>query len=326
MINKKIFCTLGPSSLNKKFLEFANKKNVDLLRLNLSHIDLKKLKSIIQYIKSHTKCNICIDTEGAQIRTKVLKKKKFKKGEIGYIFEKNPEKFKLYPDDIFQKLRAKDILDVGFEGLKIKILKLKKNKIRFITLNEGFLETNKGVHLVNRKISINFLTNKDLKAIEISKKLKINNYALSFTNSHKDVVKFNKLLPKSNKIYKIETREAIKNFKKMMRYGNNFLIDRGDLSKDILIENIPVAQRYLISQAKKMKNKEVYVATNFLESMINNNEPTRAEANDIYNSLEMGSAGLVLAAETAIGKYPEECVTFIKKIYHIFKKKNKFNF
>ena len=81
-----------------------------------------------------------------------------------------------------------------------------------------------------------------------------------------------------------------------------------------------MAQREIISISKKFKNKKIYVATNLLESMIKSPIPTRAEANDIFNTLEMGASGLVLAAETAIGKYPEKCIQFIKKIISNFKK------
>ena len=88
MNNKiQILCTLGPSSLNKKFLKFANKK-VDLLRINLSHIEIKDLKKIIDYIKNFTKIPICVDTEGAQIRTKIKSSKFFKKDQIFKIYKK----------------------------------------------------------------------------------------------------------------------------------------------------------------------------------------------------------------------------------------------
>ncbi len=183
------------------------------------------------------------------------------------------------------------------------------------------LENNKGVHLENRKIKLNFLTPKDLKAIEIGKKFKIKNYALSFTNNVKDIEKFNKLLKTENKIFKIETSSAIKGFSKMLRKGNSFLIDRGDLSKEVKIEYIPVIQRKLFDIKNKIKNKKIYVATNLLESMIERSAPTRGEANDIYNSLEMGANGLVLAAETAVGKYPKNAVKFLIKIIKVFKKK-----
>ena len=104
----------------------------------------------------------------------------------------------------------------------------------------------------------------------------------------------------------------------MIKHANNFLIDRGDLSKDVKIENIPIFQRNLFKIKNKNKNKNIYVATNLLESMIVNSYPTRGEANDIFNSLEMGADGLVLAAETAIGKNPINSVKFLKNMSRVF--------
>lgn len=320
-----IYCTLGPSSLNAKFLKFAEKNKVSLVRLNLSHLTLKNLQENLKYIKKNSKLNICVDTEGAQIRTKtkITKPKLFRKNQSGVIYNKYQKGFALYPSDVFYKIKVGDILDIGFEGLKIKINQKNQDKILFKVLSPGLLEGNKGVHILNRKIKLNYLTDKDLKAIQIAKKYKIKNFALSFTNSYLDIINFKNLLKKENKIYKIETKQAVKNLDKMLKYGNNFLIDRGDLSKDITIESIPLAQRLIISKAKKMNNKNIFIATNFLESMIKNSSPTRAEANDIYNSIEMGCAGIVLAAETAIGKYPMECVTFVNKIIKKYKNKKK---
>ena len=102
--------------------------------------------------------------------------------------------------------------------------------------------------------------------------------------------------------------------------GDRFLIDRGDLSKDVRLENIPIIQRNLFKIRNKRKNKKIFVATNLLESMLENNYPTRGEANDIYNSLEIGADGLVLAAETAIGKHPQDTVLFLERMIKVFKK------
>ena len=167
---------------------------------------------------------------------------------------------------------------------------------------------------------MNFLTRKDFKAIEIGKKFNINYFALSFTNSVQDIIKFSRLLKNKNKIFKIETSRAVKNFKSMLRKGDCFLIDRGDLSKEVKIENIPIVQRKLFKLKRKFKNKKIYVATNLLDSMLVDGYPNRGEANDIYNSLEMGASGLVLAAETAISKYPENAVRFLKKMVKTFSK------
>ena len=317
----QIITTLGPSSLNAAFLKFSN-NNIDLLRLNMSHIEPEELEEKIKFIRKFTKTNICVDTEGAQIRTKVFKPRDLKKYQNLKISRVKDKKFlSLYPYEIFEKLKTKDILNIGFNNLLIEIKSKKNNLINAKVIRAGKLENNKGVHIENRKIGINFITEKDKNAILIAKKNNIKHFALSFTNTSQDVEKFNKILDKrSFKIFKIETKLAIKNFYKIIKNADNFLIDRGDLSKDITVVQIPKIQRKLMKIKKNFKNKKIFIATNLLESMIENNYPTRGEANDIYSSLEMGANGLVLAAETAIGKHPISCVKFIKKMILSFKK------
>ena len=313
-----IFCTLGPSSLNSKFLKYTN-NNVSLVRLNMSHIEIKNLKKIINRVRQHTKCPICIDTEGAQIRAKVRKNAELRVGQTIKIF-KNYGNFILYPDSVFNRIKVGDVLDIGFDDLKCKVFKINKEIIFLKTLSSGKLENNKGINISNRSIKLDYLTAKDFEAIEIGKKLKIKNYALSFTNSVDDIRRFSKILPNQKKIFKIESKQAIKSFNKIAKIADNFLIDRGDLSKEIKIENIPPIQRKIFKISKKYKKKNIFVATNLLENMIKNKYPTRGEANDIYSTLEMGAKGLVLAAETAIGDFPEESVIFLKKMIKIYEK------
>ncbi len=315
-----ILCTLGPSSLNKKFLIFS-KNNISLLRLNMSHVSLAGLEKLIKFIRKYTSTPICVDTEGAQIRTKV-KKSKFFKVNSTFLISKKAGNINLYPEEVFDKLKFKDELDIGFNDLKAKIIEKKENYIKLKTISSGLMEKNKGVHVMNRIVNLNYLTKKDLKAIQISRRLNIKNFALSFTNTEEDIKQFNKILPRSNKIFKIETIKAVKSLDKLMKLGSNFLIDRGDLSKEVSIEQIPVIQRKIISISKKYRNKKIFIATNFLESMIENKYPTRGEANDIYSSLEMGANGLVLAAETAIGKFPEKTIIFLKKMIKTFSKES----
>lgn len=317
-----IFCTIGPSSLNKKFLLFTKDK-VDLLRINMSHVSINSLEKMIIFIRKYSKVPICIDTEGAQIRTKVKSKIKYKKNQLIKLSYTNGN-FNLYPNSVYEKIKPNDIMEIGFEGLEAKVKKKSKNILLLTCTKPGTLETNKGVHVKNRNVKLDFLTKKDLLAIELAKKFNISNFALSFTNTKEDMIKFNNLLKDHKKIFKLETMKALKNFHNLKKYGNNFLIDRGDLSKSVSIEKIPLAQRFLFK--KKDKKTSISVATNFLESMIMNPYPTRAEVNDIFNSLEMGASSLVLAAETAIGKHPIECIIFLRKMIEVFKHKNKISF
>ena len=167
----KIICTLGPSSINKKFLEFS-KSNIDLLRLNMSHMEPNQLERTINFIRRYTKTPICIDTEGGQIRTKIRKKKFFKINE-NISINKNLKKngFSIYPEDIFFKMKKNDILNIGFDDLLIKIIKVNKTFLKTKVLRSGILENNKGVHLQNRRIKMDFITKKDFEAIKIAKKI-----------------------------------------------------------------------------------------------------------------------------------------------------------
>ena len=237
----KILCTLGPSSLNRSFLKFAKGK-ISLIRLNMSHIEINRLVTTIKFLKKNSNIPICIDTEGAQIRTKVKKSVSYKLNEK---FKIHSEKgnFILYPKKIIKELKVNDRLDIGFNDLKAKILKIKKNYILLKAISAGLLSSNKGVHIINRSIPLDYLTKKDLEAIKIAKRFKINYFALSFTNSPNDIKKFSLLLGKENKIYKIETKEAIKNISKIIKKGEEFLIDRGDLSKETRVENIPIIKK-----------------------------------------------------------------------------------
>ena len=314
---KEIFCTVGPSSLNRKFLKGIAGMNVKLLRINLSHTDTRNLKKAIKKIKKCTNIPICVDTEGAQIRT-VCGSRKFYKINKNIKIDNNKysKNLSFYPN-IFSQIKINSVLDIGFEDLKIKIINKRKNLIIAKVLNAGYLDKNKGVHIVNQKIKLPPLTKKDIECIEIARKEGVKNFALSFTNSPKDVSYFNNLLVKEKKIFKIETKRAVQNIKSILNLCDAILIDRGDLSKDISLIKIPFTQRKIQRIAKK-KKKKVYVATNLLESMVQNSYPTRAELNDIYNCLELGADGLVLAAETAIGKWPIQCVKLLSSMIKNF--------
>ena len=170
MNNKKIeiFCTLGPSSINSRFLKsISQKKNVSLVRLNMSHISINKLKKFIIYIRKFTNCPICIDTEGAQIRTKIKKSSYFKVNQIIKV-NRSKGNFTFYPPEVFEKIRRGDILDIGFDDLKAKVIKINQKLIVCKTVSSGKLENNKGINISNRKIKeVKLADHKDYNLKEI---------------------------------------------------------------------------------------------------------------------------------------------------------------
>ena len=171
-------------------------------------------------------------------------------------------------------------------------------------------------------IKLKCLTKKDYDAIKIAKDFGIKIYALSFANSPNDVKYTRSLIGRnSNLISKIETRSGFLNRKKITKNSDAILIDRGDLSRYIDIAKIPLAQRILINDAKKI-GKKVYIATNLLETMINSADRLEQKAMMFFKYREW-VLRLSFAAETAIGNYPVECVEFLKKCLNVsYSKKN----
>jgi pyruvate kinase len=321
MKKKEIICTIGPSTYNNKKLNYLKKK-VSLFRINLSHTKVSELKKKILFLKKIIDIKkICIDTEGAQIRTGLVNSKVLKKNQvITFGFDKNCQ-YPLYPEFKISKIKTNIQVLVGFDNLKLKVISLKNKKIYCRVVSSGKIESNKGVH-INADIKLPCLTKKDLNCIKIAQSLGVKNYALSFANKKEDVNYLRNLILKKHKIIsKIETLNAIKNLHEITSKSDAILIDRGDLSRYIKVQDIPKVQEYIIKKAKKL-NTKVYVATNLVESMVTNPSPTRAESNDIYQSLLSGASGLVLAAETAIGKYPLEVIKFIDQCIKSFNKKN----
>ena len=318
----KIICTIGPKTYKNKIIQQLKKNKVDIYRINLSHTTIEDLHKRLFFFKKNKIKNICIDTEGAQIRTTIIKKQFLKKNTIVVFnnlkINKKKLSYGLYPEFDFSQIKKNSIVHIGFESLSAKVMKVNKNSIICKIIESGIIESNKGVHFCNQIIKLPYLTTKDIKAIKIAKELGVKFFALSFANLPDDVEKFRKLIGNKNKlITKIETYLALKNSLKIIKKSDAVLIDRGDLSRYIPIEQIPIEQIKIINLGKKV-NKPVYIATNLLETMVNSKYASRAESNDIFSCLAQGASGLVLAAETAIGKYPVECVKFIKKCIKIY--------
>lgn len=322
----KIICTLGPSSFNKNTLNKLKSQGVNIFRINLSHTEKKDILKKIIYLKKNNIRNICIDTEGAQIRTSKVKKKIYFKKNVLVRFAIGSEfssknKVNLYPNFDLMSCKLNVKIKVGFNGLIFKIIKkdykLKNLIVRVI--EPGYLESNKGVH-INQKIKLQPLTEKDEYAIKIANQNKVKLFAISFVNRSSDIDYVRKLVNNNSFIIsKIETKTAMNELKSITNKSNALLIDRGDLSMYIPIEEIPLAQEKIIKIGKS-KKVPVYVATNLLETMIRENQPTRAESHDIFSTLKQGASGLVLAAETAIGINPVGCVKFLKKSIRVYRK------
>ena len=329
-MGKEILCTIGPASLTKSVLERLNELPVSLLRINLSHTSIEDLPKHIQYIKKITSIPICIDSEGAQIRTGKMHNGTACLVEGGLLkinrqpVAGNSKHISFYPEESIDLVQIYDLISIDFNTALIQVVEKKSDYLIAKVITEGSIGSNKAVS-VNRQIRMNPLTRKDEESIKIAVGFGVKHFALSFANHLEDVQAIRHQTPKNSFIIsKIESREGIRNLEAIADASDAILIDRGDLSREEPIESIPLLQKHIINKAKSTETK-VYVATNLLESMVTQTNPTRAEVNDIFNTLLDGADGLVLAAETAIGNNPVGCVNMISKLMDQFNNFNKFD-
>jgi len=314
---------VGPSSFNKKTIVEMEKNGVDLFKINLSHTKISDVEEVISCLKAWSSVPICLDSEGAQVRNQYMIEESvaFRKGNNVKIhpneIKGDNKNISFAPNCVFNQLIVGDLIYVDFHAVTLKVIEKNEGFLLAEVVSGGVVGSNKAVN-INREIELDPITEKDSEAFRIGKKMGITNFALSFTNSANDVKLVREIIGIEVKlISKIESIRGVLELDEILPVVDEILIDRGDLSREVAIEKIPFLQRIIISKARS-KGVPVYVATNLLESMTKTHAPTRAEVNDVASTLLMGADGLVLASETAIGKYPIDAVKMINSLVKQF--------
>ena len=327
MIRKtKIIATIGPATSERSVLKRIIEKGVNVCRLNFSHINHEDAKEIISTIKSinqelnvHTA--ILADLQGPKIRIGKLERPlKIKSGQELVFTTKTPKKNQIF---IGYKSFAKDVStgeNILIDDGKIKLKVIESNNKDQITakvLVPGVLSSFKGVNLPNTKISLPCLTPKDKKDLTFILKEKIEWLALSFVREAQDLISLRKILKRNKSkigvISKIEKPEAIKNIDEIITYSNAIMVARGDLGVEIPPHRVPAVQKKIVKKAVE-RSRPVIIATQMLESMTYSPVATRAEVNDVANSVIDGADAVMLSGETSVGKYPVKTVDTMRKI------------
>jgi pyruvate kinase len=318
----KILCTLGPASLRPDVLAELDQRHVDLFRLNLSHMPLEQLESTIAFVQERSATPVCLDSEGAQVRCgSMAPNVVLGPGRTVRLTAEEvvgtEHQLTLRPASVFAELQPDHLIGIDIHGVSVRVTSVNGTGVEALVVEGGPVASNRAVTIRPAPPLAPF-TEKDLRAIALGIRMGVRHFALSFASDRSAVAQLRALVPSiSYVIAKIENRAGIRNLDSIISASDAILIDRGDLSREVPIEEVPIYQKYVIRRANTA-NKPVFVATNLLESMIDNRIPTVAEANDIMNTLLDGAHGLVLAAETAIGAHPVQCLDMVRRLVASF--------
>ena len=326
----KIIATLGPSSTEKSMLKALVKEGVNVFRVNFSHANHNEVKQTvlnIREISSALNIHVAIlgDLQGPKIRLGILKDDVYiENGETISITTDEIEfgnsslvsiNYKDFPKDVSKG--EKILVDDG--KLILKVLETnKKNLVKAEVIQGGELKSRKGVNLPNTKLSLPALTEKDKADAVFALENNFDWLALSFVRSKKDVYELEELINKNSKdkipiIAKIEKPEAILNLDAILHAADGLMVARGDLGLEIPAEEVPLKQKLMVNMAKKAR-KPIIIATQMMESMIDSLTPSRAEVNDVANSVMDGADAVMLSGETSVGQYPVEVIQTVGKI------------
>ncbi|MGS2740705.1 pyruvate kinase [Sinomicrobium sp. M5D2P17] len=332
----KIVATLGPATSKKEILKEMIEAGVDVFRINFSHANYEDVTERIGMIRELNKemgynTSILADLQGPKLRVGVMAEDVVvnKGDEITFVtgeeFKGTKEKvymnYKAFPKDV--KPGERILLDDGkliFEVVETD----KKSTVKAKVIQGGALKSKKGVNLPNTKVSLPALTKKDIEDAIFAIKNDVDWIALSFVRDSQDLLDLQELIKKHSDekipiIAKIEKPEGVDNIDKIVAHCDGLMVARGDLGVEVPAQEVPLIQKQLVLRAKKARIP-VIIATQMMESMITSLTPTRAEVNDVANSVMDGADAVMLSGETSVGSYPvqviEKMASIINSVEH----------
>lgn len=326
----KIVATLGPATASEEVIEKMILAGVNVFRINFSHADYTDVSERIQMIRSvdkklNTNTAILGDLQGPKLRVGKIEEGAVVKPGDRVIFSTdapfvgNAEKaymnYQNFPKDVSQGERI--LLDDGKLIFEVSATN-KKNEVEAIVVQGGPFKSNKGVNLPNTNISLPALTEKDIEDAKFIFTQDVDWIALSFVRFSQDLIDLKELMAahtdrKIPIISKIEKPEAIENIDKIIAYSDGLMVARGDLGVEVPAEEVPLIQKRLVLLAKTARIP-IIIATQMMETMIDSLTPTRAEVNDVANSVMDGADAVMLSGETSVGKYPVEVIHTMSSI------------
>ncbi|MCB9426469.1 MAG: pyruvate kinase [Flavobacteriales bacterium] len=326
----KIVATLGPACGDKETIKKMVDAGVNVFRINFSHADYNDVRERVNIIRGLNEefgyaTSILADLQGPKLRVGVM--------EDGVIVNDGDEitfttsekitgtaskvymNYKEFPMDVNPGERI--LLDDGkliFEVVETN----RKNEVKAVVIQGGPLKSKKGVNLPNTKVSLPALTPKDIEDAKFAIECQVDWIALSFVRNAADLEDLKELIEEYSDykipiVAKIEKPEAVENIDKIVAYCDGLMVARGDLGVEVPAHEVPLIQKKLVNRAKTARIP-VIIATQMMETMIDSLTPTRAEVNDVANSVMDGADAVMLSGETSVGSYPVQVIQKMSQI------------
>lgn len=334
----KIVATVGPASNNKDMLRALAIEGVDVFRLNFSHGKHEDHLKVINYVREinqelGTHIALLQDLQGPKIRVNEMEPGiEIKEGDSITITTKevlgNKDLVSTSYEGLPKDVKVGDMILIDDGKIELKVKEVRGTEVTCTVVYGGPLKSRKGINLPFSRVSAPSLTDKDYEDLEFGLKNNVDWVALSFVRKATDIEILRAVIDRHKSttriVAKIEKPEALENIDAIIEATDAVMVARGDLGVEIWMEEVPMVQKMLVDKCNKAA-KPVIVATQMMESMIENPRPTRAETNDVANAVMDGADALMLSAETAAGKYPIEVIrSMVRTINSVEKQGNIF--
>ena len=326
--NTKIVATMGPASWHKDVMKDMIKAGVNVFRVNFSHGDHETHRRTIRLVKElneefNCKTAVLADLQGPKLRIGDVEEGAvinegdtltFTTNKVSGTAELVYMNYKQFPQDVNNGEHI--LLDDG--KLMCEVIETnKKDTVVTKVIQGGPLKSKKGVNLPNTKVSLPCLTKKDLEDVIVAMEEGVEWIGLSFVRDAADVNELRKIINDFGSfakiVSKIEKPEAVVDIDKIIDATDAIMVARGDLGVEIPYSSVPMVQKMIVEKCH-LKAKPCIIATQMMESMIDSQSPTRAEVNDVANSVCDGADAVMLSGETSVGKFPAKVVETMAKI------------
>ena len=324
----KIIATIGPASSSSTIIARLIRAGMDAARLNFSHGDRRDHTWRIQLIRNEAakagkQIAIIQDLQGPKLRVGAMQNDAvpLKRGDMLTLTTKKvigtADLVSVTYPRLTKDLKAGDIVLLDDGRLELRVARKDAHGLTCKVIRGGVLKSHKGVNLPGARLSLPSLSRKDKDDLKFGVKQGVDYIALSFVRTAQDILLTRKFVHSLGAniplIAKIEKPEAIQNLDEIICASDGIMVARGDLGVEMSSEQVPLLQKKII-EACKWAEKPVITATQMLESMIENPQPTRAEASDVANAILDGTDCVMLSGETAMGKHPVQSVSVMTRI------------